>query len=159
MTQKKPNNQVLDSQSTTAITDALISHELPEKLKASMKERIFNRIHNASPEGAVTIREHEGEWIDVAPKLQMKVLRRDHKRNSQTALWKLEAGAVIPAHAHPVEEECLVVKGEINFAEHVLREGDFEIMPAGIDHIAMESKIGAIVLLRSDIPQDLSWIG
>lgn len=163
MTNKHTHNQVLDSQSTSAISDALISHELPEKRQASMKQRIFDRIHNTAPKdaitGAITVREHEGEWIDVAPKLQMKVLRRDHKLNSQTALWRLEPGALIPAHEHPVEEECLVIKGEINFAEHVLREGDFEVMPAGIDHIAMESKSGAIVLLRSDIPEDLSWIG
>jgi len=158
MASKKTNHQALDSNTSAAISDALISNEIPDKLKASMKQRIFERIHSKAPEGVSTIREHEGEWIDVAPKLQMKVLRRDHKLNSQTALWRLEPGAIIPAHEHPVEEECLVVKGEINFGNHVLHEGDFEVVPAGINHMAMESKTGALVLLRSDIPEDLSWI-
>jgi len=158
MASKNTNNQALDSKTSAAISDALISNEIPEKLKTSMKQRIFDRIHSKAPDGISTIREHEGEWIDVAPKLQMKVLRRDQKLNSQTALWRLEPGAIIPAHEHPVEEECLVVKGEINFGNHVLHEGDFEVVPAGINHMAMESKTGALVLLRSDIPEDLSWI-
>lgn len=158
MTNKNTDNQVLNSQTTQAISVALKSDEIPEELKASMKQKIFSNIRGHATEGINTIRQHEGEWIDVAPKLQMKVLRRDHKLNSQTALWKLEPGAIIPAHEHPVEEECLVIKGEINFADHVLHEGDFEVVPAGINHIAMQSKTGAIVLLRSDIPEDLSWI-
>jgi len=158
MTDKNTNNQVLDSQTTQAISVGLNSNEIPESLKASMKQKILNNIHNQAEQSISTIRETEGEWLDVAPKLQMKVLRRDNKLNSQTALWKLEPGAIIPAHEHPVEEECLVIKGEINFADHVLHEGDFEVVPAGINHIEMQSKTGAIVLLRSDIPEDLSWI-
>jgi quercetin dioxygenase-like cupin family protein len=166
MSKQHKNQQTLDSETIATISEALDSPgdspgnspELTEDRKFSMKQRIFERIHNQTADGINTIREHEGQWIDVAPKLQMKVLRQDHKLNSQTALWQLEPGAIIPAHKHPVEEECLVIKGEINFGPHVLHEGDFEVVPAGIDHIAMESKTGAIVLLRSDIPEDLSWI-
>lgn len=155
---KNQHTSALDDDSISAISAAIKPADLSTERKASMHGEILKRIHSPSPEGASTIRDTEGEWLEVAPKLHMKVLRRDHKTNSQTALWRLEPGAAVPPHPHPVEEECLVIEGEINFGDHYLRAGDFEVVKAGIDHTGMESKTGALLLLRSDIPQDLSWI-
>ena len=53
---------------------------------------------------------------------------------------------------------CDIIRGSINFGEHYLHQGDFEVFPEGLDHGEMHSELGSTFLLRSDIPQDLSWI-
>ena len=42
---------------------------------------------------------------------------------------------------------------------HRLSKGDYEVIAAGTEHGEMTSVHGALIMIRSDIPQDLSWIG
>lgn len=148
----------LDQASIDFLNTNISSQSPDEETKNRIKNRLFSRIHSSNIAAVNTIREQQGVWIEINPKVSVKVLRQDADSNSQTALWKLAAGASIPSHAHPVEEECYIISGSVNFGEHHLNAGDFEVFPAGLDHGEMQSVSGALIMLRSDIPQDLSWI-
>lgn len=150
----------LDSVSIGLIAESLVLSVPDESQKKSMKLRLMQKIHpgDGDVNAIQTVRADEGDWIDIAPLVKMKVLHRDNINNSQTSLLKLEAGAYIPPHPHPVEEECLMLQGEITFNNHSLREGDYEFVAAGTDHGELTSESGALLMLRSEIPGDLSWM-
>lgn len=152
-------NHTLDQATIDLLNAEVKSKTLDADTKNSIKKRLFSRIRSSTMPQATTIRTDQGDWVAVSDKVSVKVLRQEKNSNSQTALWKLAAGAMIPSHTHPVEEECYIISGSVNFGDHFLHQGDFEIFPSGLDHGEMHSDTGALILLRSDIPQDLSWIG
>src|SRR5689334_17999886 len=55
----------------------------------------------------VTVHANSGEWRDFLPGIQRKVL---HEQGGlMSYLLKFAPGAVLPAHRHPVDEECVVL--------------------------------------------------
>ena len=154
---RQPNTEVLDVVALTAISQAVKALEPSPDRKAAMRARIFNRLKDAPPpEGTATIRAGEGGWIEVMPLVEMKLLRRDPVNNNQTALWRLKPGAIVPCHAHRLEEECWVVEGEIKIGDHYVRQGDMHIAQPGYDHPPIESACGALLLVRAEISDQMA---
>ena len=118
-------------------------------------EALFARVkaRNAGvPIGTRTIRSDEGEWHKVTDKISIKVLYQDLVSKMQTALWRVEPGAEMPAHHHSGgDEECLVLDGEVTFGEHRLTKGDFHLGISGSDHGHARSNTGALLLIRAPI--------
>ncbi len=52
-------------------------------------------------------------------------------------LARFAAGASVPAHAHGIAEECLMVEGELFLGDLLLPEGGFQAAPAGSSHGAL----------------------
>jgi quercetin dioxygenase-like cupin family protein len=129
---------------------AAIEPVMPAAAAASaLRERVLARVR-AAP-AMVTIRAGEGRWQPFLPKVEIKVLREaDGYLNY---LMRLEAGARVPAHDHPMDEECLVLEGEINIGDLVVRAGDYHVAPRGVHHGVLESRAGALLFLRSAIPE------
>ncbi len=152
------NSKPLDQDTLDLLNNDVGQQPLDDDIKNRIKKRLFSRLRSSNISAVTTVRTEEGTWVAISDKVSVKILRQDSASNSQTALWKLDAGATIPSHTHPVEEECYIINGSVNFGDHHLQQGDFEIFPAGLDHGEMSSANGALILLRSDIPQDLSWI-
>lgn len=91
----------------------------------------------------------EGEFVRVLAGVYVKQLRAD--AYTETGLWRLEPGAVIPAHGHRQDEECLVVSGSICYAGRTLFIGDF--LAAAKDEYQGEitSINGALLLIRGEL--------
>ncbi len=117
----------------------------------ALRARILGRVRAPAPDGTSTIRFREGDWIRIAPLIEVKVLRQNRRRNFQTALWRLQPGAVLPTHHHAVDEECLVLSGEIHVGDHYVRTGDYHVAHAGHDHPNIESAEGALLLIRGEL--------
>jgi len=49
-------------------------------------------------------------------------------------LARFAAGGRVPAHPHGLDEECLMVQGELFLADVLLPEGGFQYAPAGSQH-------------------------
>lgn len=79
------------------------------------------------------------------------MLRRNREGNNQTVLLRLHPGGVIPGHWHTVEEECLVLEGEIKLGDYRVRQGDMHICSPGYAHPDITSETGALLLVRSEI--------
>lgn len=115
---------------------------------ASIRERIFKRIH--STQSLTTIQSEEGEWAPFSPKVQIKVLRRDVE--TQSYLLRLEPGAVVLPHVHGHDEECMVLEGEVRIGKLVVRRGAYHLAPRGVAHEPIRSEHGALLFLRGAIP-------
>jgi len=123
-----------------------LSLERKEKVWA----RILKRINVPGPEGTLTIRAGEGAWIPCGPGLEVKILYVDEQQGAQTALWRMQPGSMLPAHAHRIDEECLVLEGEIRAGDFVVRQGDFHVGFAKQSHSDIYSDNGALLLIRSE---------
>lgn len=151
----------LDSESLELISAAIKPAELSAERKQVMYDRLLQRIDPPAPDGTYTIRANEMKWTNVCPGIEMKVLRKDTKANNQTALWRLQAGAVFPRHGHSVEEECLVLEGEIKVGDHVVRKGDMHIVKKGEKHPDTTSEHGALLMIRAQVikmPKVSLWV-
>lgn len=49
-------------------------------------------------------------------------------------LARLQPGARVPAHPHGIDEECLMVEGDLFLGDLLLREGEFQFAPQGSQH-------------------------
>ncbi|MEM7282299.1 MAG: cupin domain-containing protein [Pseudomonadota bacterium] len=136
---------------TKAVATNAAPYELSQKRRNSLAQRIMSRIGGPAPKGTETLRREEGQWVHVMDRVTMKVLRQDSKGNNHTVLYRLQAGAVFPSHFHDQEEECYVIEGDIRIGGHVLVAGDWHLAKPGFDHPTIESRHGALLLVRSQI--------
>lgn len=105
----------------------------------------------------ITVRADEGEWIRIAPKVEMKILQVDRIQRTQTILLRLQPGAKLPSHEHEGDEDNLMLEGECTWGDLTIRAGDYHAMPKGTRHGAITSSTGALVYVRGalTIPEAL----
>lgn len=112
-----------------------------------MRERILRSTKN-SPIKAT--RPDDGQWCGLLPGVSVKILRMDKLAGTQTALWKLDANARIPAHTHVLEEECMILQGDLEHAGAHYAAGDFLFTQPGGQHEEIHSPHGALLLIRGE---------
>ncbi len=150
---KRPTS-VLDPDLLAHLSEAQAALGPTPEVAARLKARILGQVRaEAAPPGlqaTFTLRADEGDWVRLAPKVEIKVLRRDAE--SRSFLLCLGPGAVLPPHAHPLEEECYVLEGEVRFGDIQVRAGDYHLAPRGVPHGLVRSREGALLLLRGANP-------
>lgn len=153
------NTIPLDEQQLAIVTMATDIEPLPldSQLKNLLKQKVMQQIKAPCPPGGTTVRADEVDWIKMAPDLSMKVLSQDKQKNVQIAYWRLQPGGTIPPHSHHSDEECLVLEGDIRIGDHTLFAGDFNIMKKGSSHGPITTVGGALLYLKHDIPDSVSW--
>ena len=132
------------------LADAMSAPALTAARKEAVWSRILQRIQAPTPAGTLTVRAGEGGWISFLPGVDVRILHVDEKQGTQTALWRMQPGSVLPAHKHAVDEECLVLEGEIRSEDYVVRQGDFHLAFAGQPHGDIHADGGALLLIRSE---------
>jgi anti-sigma factor ChrR (cupin superfamily) len=151
----RPPRDTLPPALETALLTAIQPEALDPVLAARLKARILAGVRRQEAAGAArqttTLRAHEGQWVRLGPKVEMKMLREDGE--SRSFLLRLHPGAVLPAHEHPIDEECLVLEGEVQFGGVTARAGDFHLAPKGVPHGLVRSKRGALLYLRGANPR------
>lgn len=151
MTGKKIMNNaetILDKDLYLQFDEAIKPIDLSSDKKEALRQRIFNRIDN-EPEAPknlmLTIRSHEGEWIEIAPKIKKKALFIDHEKGIESFLLKASAGAEIPAHVHEYDEYSMVLEGSVHFADMQFNAGDCQLARKGSYHGDCICPEGALV--------------
>lgn len=136
---KKPSPQsAQESMLPDAITEALllsVSPVMPETdRRDALRAKVLVVARDAKPAAAQlqTIRADAGTWQNIAPLVDMKLLYDDG--NSRSFLIRLQAGARLPPHDHPADEECMVLEGEGYIGGVFLRAGDYHLAPKGVRH-------------------------
>ena len=155
------DNQYEDNLSGSDIqlmSDDIQAKPLEMQIKNSLKERVMNRVMAACPNGGQSSYAEKLDWIKITDNLDVKVLTQDHEKKIQTAYWRLKPGAIVPGHYHNNDEDCLVIEGDIRFGDHQLFSGDFHSMKKGSTHPDMSTTHGALLYLKHDIHDDLSWL-
>ena len=127
---------------------ALLASELTpaQSVSAGLRERVMSSL---MPRPSLLVQAEEGEYVQVLKGVAVKRLRAD--AHTETALWRLDAGAKIPAHGHAHEEECLVVSGTIQYMGRNLNAGDYLGAAAGDRQSEIFSPSGALLLIRGEL--------
>ena len=115
-----------------------------------VRAKLMKRVAADSVGHHVAIHAGEGSWHKLLPGIERKVLFESD--GVMSYLLKFAPGAVLPAHRHPVDEECVVVSG-------VLRIGGMAL-PAGSYHRVRKDVLDAdstcdeetVIFLRGAIP-------
>ena len=66
-------------------------------------------------------------------------------------LVRFAAGASVPDHAHAVDEDCLMLEGEMFLGDILLRPGDYQLAPAGGTHFGEMSDVGGTFFFHGAI--------
>lgn len=126
--------------------------ELGVEQRARLRRRILEEAREQPPEGTRTLRVDEGAWIQIAPFVEVRELRRDEALGTHTSLMRMHPGGVVPGHRHTREEEFIVLEGECHIGTHKLVAGDVHIAAAGSWHEPVTTRSGVLVLLRGEYP-------
>ncbi len=102
-----------------------------------------------------TLRDAEAGWPDFGPGVQRRVL---WQRDGQAAmLYRTRPGATVPHHGHGHDEECLMVQGDIFLDDVLLQAGDYQLAPAGTDHLLTQTDTGVLLYVHGDL--DMQFVG
>jgi anti-sigma factor ChrR (cupin superfamily) len=134
---------------------ALPATRLPAGRAQALWQRVAERTAMAPDRPFDIVRASEGEWRQALPGLRIKPLRVDAATRTQTSLWRLDAGACVPAHSHDAEEECLILEGSLQWGDRVYGPGDYLVAHPGGAHEEFTSPGGALFLIRSELTEPL----
>lgn len=81
-------------------------------------------------------------WISSGPGVTVCLLSGDAQVVSM--LVRFEPGAGVQDHLHALDEDCLVLEGEMFLGDILLRAGDYQLAPAGGGHFGELSDVGAL---------------
>jgi quercetin dioxygenase-like cupin family protein len=147
-----PDEPVLPQAVQESLAGAMKPAELGTEQRERLRRRIVESAHEQAPEGTRTVRAEHGAWIQIAPFIEIRELRRDEVAGTHMTLMRMQPGGVIPAHRHEKEEEFLVLEGECHIGTHKLGAGDVHIAAAGSWHEPVTTRSGVLVLLRGEYP-------
>ena len=118
---------------------------------ARVRSRLLKRIANDSVLHHTSIHADQGTWQPLMPGIERKVL---HVQDGvMSYLLKFAPGAVLPAHRHPVDEECVVVEGVLKIGPLVLPPGSYHRVRADVLDADSTSDEGAVIFLRGAVPR------
>jgi anti-sigma factor ChrR (cupin superfamily) len=107
--------------------------------------------HLEAAHSSLTIAATLGVWEFSSPGVYRKLLHVDAAAGWQSFLLKVEPGAEIPPHAHPILEECLVLEGAFDVGGQTVRKGDLHLGFAGQGHDVIASPGGALLYVRGAV--------
>ncbi len=117
----------------------------------ALKRRLLERVADADT-SHVTVAAHDGDWQPFTDGVQIKVLRESEGVLSY--LLKFAPGASLPAHRHPVDEECLVLEGVLRVGSSIeVGAGGYHLAHRGALHATVRSDTGATIFLRGAVPE------
>lgn len=116
----------------------------------AMRRRLLERVADAD-DSHLTIAADQGEWQAFAEGVRIKVL---HEQDGVLSyLLRLAPGARLPAHRHPVDEECVVLEGTLRIGTRIeVGPGGFHLAHRGALHAGLSSDGGATIFLRGAVP-------
>lgn len=120
--------------------------------RRAVKEGLMSAIagtESSQEQKTIFVLANEGQWIDMAPGISIKILFQDSEKASTTLLVRLQPGAAYPPHRHRGTEECLVLEGDLHVDGTVLHTGDFTVSFDDRIHTDTHSSEGCLLLINS----------
>lgn len=98
----------------------------------------------------------EPGWQSFGEGVELKVLH-EVEGGVMSYLLRLAPGAMLPPHRHPVDEECVVLEGEVQIGALRVGAGGYHLGRQDVLHDALRSDTGALIFLRGAAP-DISHL-
>jgi quercetin dioxygenase-like cupin family protein len=93
-----------------------------------------------------SVKAKDNDWIEIQAGVFQKVLWTDGKIASR--FLRLETDTKMDGHDHPLDEECMMLSGDIFLGDILIQEGDYHIATAGSKHLPIFSDTGAFFFVR-----------
>lgn len=125
--------------------------EVGAQTARGIKRRLLERVADAD-DSHLTIRADDGVWQPFLDGVSIKVLQE--RDGVLSYLLRLAPGATVPAHRHPVDEECIVMEGMLRIGSRIeVGPGGYHLAHAGALHAVLSTETGAMVFLRGAVPE------
>jgi len=148
-TQSMPS--ALDADIAEHLHDALVPEPMDAELAARVKRRVLQRIAEEQRPQHLTVHAGDGVWQPFGPGVQLKLLHA--AGDIWSYLLKLEAGAQLPTHRHPVDEECVVLQGLVQVGGMRVAAGGFHLGRKDVLHAPITAVEPALLFLRGARPE------
>ncbi len=151
-----------DESLSSDIIDALNTAQRPDEAMDEvalqrLRSNLMKRIAADSVQHHVATSVSEGDWHVLLPGIDRKILQRSGEVMSY--LLRFAPGAVLPAHRHPVDEECVVIQGQLRIGGTVdLGPGGFHMVRAGVLDADSTSELGCLIYLRGATPRSAQLV-
>lgn len=142
---------VLDAELLAQISAAIEPEPLDDVTQARIKRNLLRRIAQASISQHLTAKPGPADWQPFGAGVSIKVLHES--QGIMSYLLRLAPGAALPAHRHPVDEECVVLEGEVQIGELRVGAGGFHLGRKDVLHDRLCSAEGAMIYLRGAVPE------
>lgn len=146
------NGQALIGDAALECGDAACApHDARHVLRAGPAgARLYLRLSTPAT-GATRLRRfstltEDASWDDFCPGVRIKALWDGGERRS--LLVRMRAGAQVNAHGHPLEEECMMLAGELFVGDTLLRGGEYQLAPQGSRHGKLSTDVGALLYVH-----------
>lgn len=136
------------------VAQALMQAQRPDEDAAALqraRSRVMKRIAEDSIALHVAIPADAGSWHGFLPGIQRKVLHE--QEGVMSYLLKFAPGAVLPAHRHPHDEECVVLEGTVRIGSLRLGPGGFHMVRQGVLDADTTTDEGCVIYLRGASPK------
>lgn len=129
-----------------ALSEALAPVELPAERSAPLRAKLLARVRRAreAGEGFIRVPIAGAEWQGILPGVRVHLLGEAQR----AVIVELAPGAALPFHRHHEDEECVVLSGEAQLGDLVVRQGDYHLARSRSRHGRVSSRTGALLFLR-----------
>jgi anti-sigma factor ChrR (cupin superfamily) len=147
----KPMPPALDADIVETLHDTLVPEPMDAELAARVKRRVLQRIAEEQRPQHLTVHAGDGVWLPFGRGVQLKLLHA--AGDVWSYLLRLEAGAQLPTHRHPIDEECVVLEGVVQVGELRVGAGDFHLGRKDVLHAPITAVEPALLFLRGARPE------
>jgi hypothetical protein len=150
-------DRLLDADLVAALDEALDpaagtgDAALDSAAQARIRRRLLRRIAADNTPRQRTVPADATGWAPFGKGLTMKVLHEEG--GVMSYLVRLQAGARLPAHRHPMDEECVVLEGRMCIGDVVLGPGAYHRGFKDVLHDELWAPEGALIFLRGAVPE------
>jgi quercetin dioxygenase-like cupin family protein len=116
-----------------------------------VREKLLSKVTSAQGKRSI-LRSEEGEWKPTPfAGVTSKLLFFDRESGMTTSLVRMTAGSVFPSHNHAGPEHSYVLEGDVQFEDHILWPGDYEVALPSSAHTSITTTQGCLLLIVNHI--------
>lgn len=149
------SDDILDNDITGYLAEAQLPETIPDETRYRLRGNLLDQIAREAAglgEGYVTVRANEGEWVEALPGAEIKILYQLGENGPLSYLARLAAGFEMPGHVHDLDEECIMLEGDLSMGDIYLEAGDYHFSAKGMNHGKHRTEQGALIFLRGALP-------
>lgn len=142
----KHTDDILSPMLMQALLEAAPDTQPPADIASRLWGNLQRRIGSEGKDQYFIFAE-QAEWKPLAHGVQTRVLFKEGKVRSY--LLKMEADSLLPGHPHKLNEETMVLSGEVWLDGVHCVAGDYHFAKAGSQHKEVRTTHGCVLLVKS----------